>query len=278
MIPLSMTNLIKLLSYKRNGGSYLRLILHKITKGKIHRSLLNSRQDNITHSARRINLLMHNSDYKYLEIGVAYGLTLEGVKSNYKFAVDPNPKYKQNKKTISTYTLKMNSNEFFESLAPSELFSVIFLDGLHTKEQLLLDFLNSIKHINEDSWILIDDVVPRDRISAIPDLDKSYSLRKKENSNIRVWQGDCYKIMPILKKYFPEFHQFLIIYPDNPQLLVRLRRGAKLPIISNLDIEKYMKEMDSFQYLELFTSQGMSIYDLWVEDHLFANLNEQVDK
>lgn len=278
MIPLSMTNLIKLLSHKRNGGSYLRLILHKITKGKIHRSLLNSRQDNITHSARRINLLMHNSDYKYLEIGVAYGLTLEGVKSNYKFAVDPNPKYKQNKKTISTYTLKMNSNEFFESLAPSELFSVIFLDGLHTKEQLLLDFLNSIKHINEDSWILIDDVVPRDRISAIPDLDKSYSLRKKENSNIRVWQGDCYKIMPILKKYFPEFHQFLIIYPDNPQLLVRLRRGAKLPIISNLDIEKYMKEMDSFQYLELFTSQGMSIYDLWVEDHLFANLNEQVDK
>jgi len=273
-----MINLMKLLSYKRNGGSFLRLILHKITRGKIYRPLLNSRQDNITHSARRINLLMHNSDYKYLEIGVAYGSTLEGVKSKYKFAVDPNPMYTQNKKIISTNTLKMNSNEFFHSLPPSEFFSVIFLDGLHTKEQLLLDFLNSIKHINEDSWILIDDVVPRDRISAIPDLYKSYSLRKKENNNIKVWHGDCYKILPILKKYFPEFHQFLIIYPDNPQLLVRLRQGAKLPIISNLDMEKYIKEMDSLQYLDLFTSQEMSKYDLWVEDHLFANLNEQVEK
>jgi hypothetical protein len=30
--------------------------------------------------------------------------------------------------------------------------------------------------------------------------------------------------------------------------------------------------------LDLFTSQEMSKYDLWVEDHLFANLNEQVEK
>lgn len=267
----------KLLAYRNDNGSFLRLFLHKITKGKIKRPLLNRRLTNITHSARRINQLNLKSNYKYLEIGVSYGLTLEGVNSNFKFAVDPSPKYTQNKTNTSTKTFSMTSNVFFDGLPVNSIFDVIFLDGLHTKEQLLLDFINSIKHINEDSWILIDDIVPRDSISAIPDQHESYNSRIKVNQTNTVWHGDCYKILPILKKYFSEFHQFLIIYPDNPQLLVRLRQGAKIPIISSFDLEKYIKEMNSFQYLDSFTSKVMSSYDLWVEDHLFAHLKEQIN-
>ena len=269
---------MKLKTYKKSGGSIYQVVLHKITKGKIKRPLLNSRQHNLTHSARRLNYLINKPDHKYLEIGVAYGLTLEGVKSNFKSAVDPNPMYIQNKKIKNTKTFKMTSNQFFDSLPSNEFFDVIFLDGLHTKEQLLMDFLNSIKHIKEDSWILIDDIVPRDRVSAIPDLRESYSLRLERNGTRKVWHGDCFKILPILKEYFPQFHQFLIIYPDNPQLLLRLRRGSKPPEISHQETEKYFKEMDSFQYLESFTAPVMSKYDLWVEDHLFANLDKQIEK
>jgi hypothetical protein len=259
----------KLISFKRSNGSIIYLILRKISRGKLKRQLLDTNV-NITHSARRINKLKNNSEYKYLEVGVEYGFTLQGVKAKHKYAVDPNIKYMDNKK-IKTF--QMSSNEFFKSLHKNEFFDVIFLDGLHVSEQLLLDFCNAIMHIKEDSWILVDDVIPRDSISAIPDQNKSLSLRKSNENYGGVWHGDCYKILPILKKYFPQFDQYLIIYPDNPQLLVRLKRGCALPIVPLLSFKELVNEMKSITYLDVFNSKTMADYQIFIEEQLFIELN-----
>jgi len=217
-----------------------------------------------------------NPNCKYLEIGVEFGYTLERVNSNFKYAVDPNPRYIQSSKTLNTKTFKMTSNEFFDSLPSHEVFDVIFLDGLHTKEQLLMDFLNSLKHIKSESWILIDDVVPRDAISAIPVLKESLYQRATLGDKRNIWHGDCFKLLPILKKYFPQFYQFLIIYPDNPQLLMRLRKGAKIPDISSIKLKELLIEMDSYTYFETLTNKTLSEYDICIEEPFFAQLGELI--
>ena len=258
----------KIFSFKKYGGSIAYLILRKISKGRLKRQLLNT---NITtHSARRINQLKINEEYKYLEIGVEYGYTLEGVNAKDKYAVDPNPKFMPNKK-IKLF--QMTSNDFFTYLPRNEFFDVIFLDGLHTCDQLLLDFCNSIRHIKEDSWILIDDVVPRDSISAIADREKSLKLRRETGRYGGTWHGDCYKILPILKKYFPQFHQYLIIYPDNPQLLVRLKSEFKLPVDQPFSFEELVNEMKSITYSDVFSSKNMVDYQIFIEENFFIEIN-----
>lgn len=264
-----MRSITRLLSFKKSKGSIFYLILRKISRGKLKRQLLDV-GFNETHSARRINMLKNNSESKYLEIGVEYGFTFEGVKAKYKYAVDPNPKFVANKKMKM---FQMDSNKFFASLTKDELFDVIFLDGLHVSEQLLYDFCNSIMHIREDSWILIDDVIPRDTISAIEDQKKSLSLRKQTGKYGGTWHGDCYKILPILKKYFPQFDQYLIIYPDNPQLLVRLKSGFKLPTVLPSSFEEIVNEMKSITYLGVFNSKAMADYQTFIEENFFIEIN-----
>jgi hypothetical protein len=257
----------KLIGYKRSGGSIAWRILHHLSKGRLKRQLLHTRKSNITHSARRINRLLTKSPSNYLEIGVAYGLTLEGVTASYKYAVDPNPMYSQSKTSVNTKTFRMTSNEFFETLPSHKVFDVIFLDGLHTKEQLLTDLVNSFKHINAESWILIDDILPSDSISAIPNLETSHNLRASLGDKRKIWHGDCFKLLPILNKYFPQFHQFLIIYPDNPQLLLRLRQGLQVPDFA---------EMDSYTYYDSLAPEILSKYEICIEEPFFAKLEDLI--
>ena len=128
-------------------------------------------------------------------------------------------------------------------------------------------------HIKEDSWILVDDVIPRDGISAIANQDKSLNLRRQTGKYGGTWHGDCYKILPILKKYFPQFHQYLIIYPDNPQLLVRLKREFKLPVDQPFSFEELVNEMKSITYSDVFSSKNMADYQIFIEENFFIELN-----
>lgn len=260
--------------YMQGGGKISWQLLHIISNRKFKRVLLHSRTENITHSARRINSLIVNPNCKYLEIGVEFGFTLEGVNSNFKYAVDPNPRYVQKKNSSNTKTFIMTSDKFFDSLSSDEVFDVIFLDGLHTADQLLKDFLNSIKHIKKDSWILIDDVLPRDSISSLPDLKESLHLRATLGDFRNIWHGDCFKLLPILRKYFPQFYQFLIIYPDNPQLLLRLRNGAHIPDITLIKLDELLIEMDAYKYLDTLSHKFLSNFDICIEEPFFARIDE----
>ena len=164
--------LLKCITYKKDSGSLIYALLNKFNKNKFPRKLLVSKNSKyFNHSARRINRIMSGKEFSYLEIGVANGTTLESVKASEKHGVDPFPTFNTRDLPSGTHFYKSTSDNFFSSLEKSKKFDFIFLDGLHEFKQLARDFRNALQHINNPGWILIDDIVPSDSISAIPSIE-----------------------------------------------------------------------------------------------------------
>ena len=95
-----------------------------------------------------------NPDDKYLEIGVEYGYTFCDVHIKNKIGVDPLPYFESEDLIIKT------SDDYFNSLNSCIKFDIIFIDGLHQCEQVAKDLNNSIRHLNKNGKILLDDIIP----------------------------------------------------------------------------------------------------------------------
>ncbi len=123
-----------------------------------------------------INDLLESRNLKtYLEIGVDDpNSTFNHIKAETKVGVDPyddgtgchqwneNNREKLIGKIDSGATFhKMTSDEYFEELDPKDKFDIIFIDGLHIKQQVERDYKNALKHINRSNGlIIIDDICP----------------------------------------------------------------------------------------------------------------------
>lgn len=264
---------MKISEFNKVNGSYLLKFLHKVSKGKIKRQLYFSRLSNITHTSRRINRIMKNKNFNYLEVGVAYGLTLEGVTAQSKIGVDPYPKFNLRYLPTNCKIFKTTSDQFFDSLDNSQKFDFIFLDGLHEINQLIRDLVNSIKIINQDSWILIDDVVPYDSVSAISNLVESKKLRKTSLfPDFIGWHGDCFKIIELISAKFNFLDSFLIIYPDNPQLLVRIKADYDLNSIQFQPLKEYYDYVETITYENFFESNNFRKLPIYIEELLNTHL------
>jgi hypothetical protein len=98
-----------------------------------------------------INLLIsQKSNPAYLEIGCESNSLFDSVPALNKVGVDP----------AMGGTMRMTSDEFFKQNKNS--FDVIFIDGLHTYEQVRNDVINSIRVLNQGGWIALHDLLPRD--------------------------------------------------------------------------------------------------------------------
>lgn len=260
----------KILQFRENGGSLPYLIRRKLSKS-MHRQLLNSTQERYwNHSARRINGIMETEDFEYLEIGVSYGTTLQAVKARKKTAVDPLPLFDCARLPSTTTVFQTESDIFFRELPAEKKFDFIFLDGLHEATQLTRDVINAFKHLRSDGWILIDDVVPSDSISAIPDIELSYKTRGVNRSDGFPWHGDCFKILPWI--YEMDFVlPFLIIYPDNPQLLLKVvdwnacDRFLQTTFINELKIHE-------MEFSDVFNSKCLREMPLYIEEILIKEI------
>lgn len=136
-----------------------------------------------------INKLIKKNNYKsYLEIG------LDNPKLNYnkincelKESVDPYlnieilPDYK-----LEALTYRMTSDEFFEQ--NKKKYDIIFIDGLHHKEQVSKDIINSLKCLNPNGKIVVHDCLPKNE------------LMQKVPRQTTEWTGDVWKAIPELKK------------------------------------------------------------------------------
>jgi hypothetical protein len=220
------------------------------------------------HSARRINRIMYGKKYSYLEIGVADGTTLQAVSSGEKHGVDPFPLFntKQLPQGITFDT--STSNHYFDSLSKDKKFQFIFLDGLHEFNQLYIDFINALKHITTPGWILIDDMVPSDSISAISSMEESYKARGVTRSEGYPWHGDCYKLLPVILDHFPQIEPFLIIYPDNPQLLLRIDRE-----ITTQELEQI--NFSQINYFDVFSRDNLTRYPIYIEEIMIKELSDR---
>tara|TARA_B100001093_G_C26846873_1_gene1023264 strand:+ start:846 stop:1580 length:735 start_codon:yes stop_codon:yes gene_type:complete len=114
---------------------------------------------------------------KYLEIGCDQNELFNKVNAIYKIGVDP----------ISGGTHRMTSDKFF--INNKEKFDLIFIDGLHTYKQTRLDIINSLKHIQNNGFILLHDCFPFTYYDqAVPRAQ-------------RKWNGDVWKAITEFRTY-----------------------------------------------------------------------------
>lgn len=145
-----------------------------------------------------INYLINKNNFThYLEIGLDNPYSnFHYIKCATKLSVDPYFKEDHGQfdtkltpeldELMSIYlTHKMTSDEFFAQNVMK--FDLIFIDGLHTKEQVARDIYNSLCALKPNGKIVVHDCLP---------LCEEHQLIPRCMQN---WTGDVWKAIPELK-------------------------------------------------------------------------------
>lgn len=173
-----------------------------------------------------INLILKNYiNPTYLEIGCASNSLFDSLPIKEKTGVDP----------LYGGNVRKTSDEFYA--LNKDNFDVIFIDGLHTYDQIVKDINNSLKVVNENGWIAIHDLLPLNwKEQHIPILHWD-------------WTGDIWKVAFDLIK--TKGLDFKIVSIDHGVGLIRvLKPKTKLNGISKeLKNKKFNYYFDNFYKL-----------------------------
>ena len=124
-----------------------------------------------------IEYLINKYKYSdYLEIGCDQDQLFSKVKIKNKTGVDP----------TNGGNIRKTSDEFFKE--NKKKFDIIFIDGLHTYNQVKKDILNSISCLKDEGIVLVHDCMPD-------------SLSKQAVPRYRMsWNGDVWKAIVDLRQ------------------------------------------------------------------------------
>lgn len=151
-----------------------------IVENGLKRALLRNRQH-----IDLINYLISERGYKsYLEIGTADGENFKAVIAEHKIGVDPAP--------ANPSILGMTSDAFFGQ--NREKFDLIFIDGLHLREQVLKDVENAMNCLNSGGIIVMHD--------CMPNTEEQQSRFSKPGA----WNGDVWKAAAYIRMHFDHVH------------------------------------------------------------------------
>lgn len=212
----------------------------------------------MNHSVRRLNTISKALGCKtYLEIGVATGETILQVNVPSRTGVDPYFDFNWRQEVISANgTLDLQqctSDLFFNNLDPSIRYDLIFIDGLHTYEQTYRDIINALLHSHSRTVILIDDTVPFDVFSTSRDPQECINLRYTcSEQREEYWQGDTYKVVPLLRLFNPHYNLATITTGGNPQTLLWEANGVNAP-----DGHSIVENLASADYLWFLRNRGL---------------------
>lgn len=131
----------------------------------------------------------------YLEIGLNRGRTFDSIIATRKVGVDPRFGFQVRTLSSNMEVHKLPSDVFFENYRGGH-FDLVFIDGLHSYEQVHRDFLNSLAILNPGGVIVIDDTVPLNDISALPDMVRAQRSYRASGQNGGPWFGDVYRVIP----------------------------------------------------------------------------------
>lgn len=202
------------------------------------------REAQVRHSPRRINSLLAvmGGRTTYLEIGVHSGWTLENITATRVVGVDPEPRFDLNHLPLHVECHRTTSDDYFANICKTQ-FDVIFLDGLHTWQQTYRDLINGLSRLNKGGAILIDDTLPVDAVSAIPDQLESYRQRREAGIPGGPWHGDVWKLLLLLELGHPELQWRTIASGGNGQtLLWRSQDGVQSFAIAQNEVLQQVDE------------------------------------
>lgn len=116
-------------------------------------------------------LAARNPNAAYLEIGCFRNYLFNSLPLPIKVGVDPR----------QGGTVRATSDAFFAS--NTRKFDLIFIDGLHTYDQVHRDVANALKVINPGGWIAMHDMLPRNPME-----------QHEELTGITEWVGQSWKV------------------------------------------------------------------------------------
>lgn len=186
----------------------------------------------------------HLKPATYLEIGVETGQSLrfaqEGTKA---VGVDPEIRITYSQECwIKLF--RQTSDDFFAHHDLQKVFDgapldFAFIDGLHTFDQALKDFVNIESHSHEGTVVAFHDIYPTATVTAA------------RNRQSIFWLGDTWKVVLILKELRPDLCIFTVpTYPSGLTLVTKLNRAAALSAEAvELAIARWMQE-DLGSYLD----------------------------
>ncbi|HUQ36473.1 MAG TPA: class I SAM-dependent methyltransferase [Aestuariivirga sp.] len=217
-------------------------------------------------SVRRIHKIKEiNAGISYLEIGVETGSTILNVDMPRKDGVDPLFKFDTDLFASSDVRFFSQTSDAFWTSGKSRTYDIIMIDGLHTFEQTFRDLLCSMRFSHQQTVWLIDDTLPSDVFSAIPDQARCLRERQKLGSRNRAWHGDVYKIVPAIHDFIPVFDYATIVKSGNPQTLAWFsNRNDFKPRLANLEAISRMNYFD--------IEPNLGLFNIADEDEAFSRL------
>ena len=184
-----------------------------------------------------------------------------------------------------TYFLEITSDSFFKKMDSGDLsfvendsternkFDIIFIDGYHTFEQSLKDFENSLRYSHEKTIWLIDDTVPSDAYSALPDPKMSRYKRKLAGLERGDWHGDVYKTIFAIHDNHPDI-SYCTLMGGNPQtVLWKAPKSERTPIFSSNSEINATNYFDMIQHGKLI----MPVSDELLPNYIFRCIDPTKD-
>jgi hypothetical protein len=155
---------------------------------------MKTRTDLLNHLVEKYNL------QRYLEIGVQNtAQNFDKINCNYKICVDPDPAANATYSVTSDYFFdlmktgnKLDQGQYFGA-KPLFKFDLIFIDGLHTAEQVKKDFENALTALSPNGFIVLHDCNP---------LKEEHTIVPRPTKTGH-WNGDVYKFAQKLGSLHP---------------------------------------------------------------------------
>ena len=138
----------------------------------------------------------------YLEIGVRHGTVYHLVNKYCETCYLVDIQFLDIEYSPNTIKFEMTSDSFFNSVNQSIKFDFVFIDGDHSKEQVLKDFLNVKDRVVDDGFVILHDTYPCDERMTLP--------HHSDNG----WEAMLY-----IKQNFKDDWEFVTL-PFNPGLTI----------------------------------------------------------